>query len=308
MVSSFRRMLGTKHAARRYDRAGPPAVLGAELAALARQSEQATGRRKTLLTRGILLMLYALIGGPLIFVLLLLAAGAAASMTEEPIFQVAFVGAAVVVGGLNLLVALSFRRRGALALDELEPEKVALATAALQTVSADFDPTMPVHLFVDFCATQNTPYVQHGMGLAYFHRWLHLRAPLADRSSLSIDALVRMKRKTVPKPRYTKQKSVIQDVVDVRVSFKRGTMLAPDAAAQIQTKLVYVFPRMMRIRTSDRAVFLRHVTAPCREVRGRGVMVQGQEQRLVPRTLQNLIFRDYRAAAGARHPGAAAPR
>jgi hypothetical protein len=303
-------MLGTVHSTRRFDRVGTPVTLLNEIAQLSRQTEEAARRRKTLLGRGLWLLAWAFLGGGIVFVLLLVAAGAAATELEEDFGTVAVV-AAIALGTLHFLFALGlavfcFVRRSSISADRLDPEKLALVRSLLQTFAADVDPSTPLRLFVDFGAAESTRATLGHGSLAWFHRWLHVNATLLDRSVLRIDALLRMKRKTRQKRRYTKQKTVFQDVIDVRVSFRKGTALAPDAAAKIKSKLAYAFPQLLRCRATERAVFLRHVTAPCLELKGGATLVQGREQRLGPRMLTNVVFRDYRAAAGARQASASA--
>jgi len=316
-------MLGDTHAAIRFERSAPPALLVRELEALAAETRSALERRKKLLWRGLGGLAYSVLGGVVVFFVLIVAMAWLGSLLDEssPGSEwgglLALLGAAL--GVLHALLAFVISvwilvRRSKISDAVLDPEKLACATSLLRTVAPDAEPNAPTRLFIDFSRVDLGRALQLPSGAsAHMQRWLHLSAPLSSKVTLRVDVTTRHKTKERRKRKYTKRKESWQDVVDLRLSF-RGGGLPQDAEHRIQPRFAYSFPRLMRCRTTPRAILLRFATAPTLSLRGRQRLDQGLEQRLDARKIRNLVLRAFRATVAAKKsaakppPAAPAPR
>lgn len=303
-------MLGARHANLKFDRSGTPADIVIELEGLRGQNDVARERRGKLTRRAILATVYLVIGAPIVFVCLMLGfatVGTLAGGEDETVFAlISLFG--VGVGALQafiafILVVMFWVQRSRISFLDIDESKLTATTALLRTLASDVRPGVPVRVYVDFTSTMNNPVFNSPSGQVHQQRWFHCSLPLADKSVLRVDALVRLKRRSVQKRRYTKRKDKYQDVIDVRVGVRGGT-LPPDAAARIQTRFAYAFPRLMKCRIGPKSAAMRFATAPAVLISGRGDITQGAEQRLDGRKLLNLVLRTYRSVSSARVPDA----
>jgi hypothetical protein len=301
-------MLGARHANLKFDRAGAPADIVTELESLRGQNDVARARRGKLTRRAIFATVYLVIGAPIAFVCLMLAFATLGTMIgdgDDTVFAlISLFG--VGLGVLQALVAfilvvVFWLQRSRASFHDIDEAKLGATTALLRTLAADVRPGVPVRVYVDFTSTVNNPAYDSPSGRLHQQRWFHCSMPLADKSVLRVDALVRLKRRSVRKRRYTKHKDKYQDVIDVRVGVRGGT-LPPDAAARIQTRFAYAFPRLMKCRIGPKSAAMRFATAPAVLISGRGDITQGAEQRLDARKLLILVLRSYRSVSSSRVP------
>jgi hypothetical protein len=303
-------MLGARHANLKFDRSGAPADIVVELEGIRGQNDVARARRGKLTRRAILTTVYLVIGAPIAFVCLMLGFATLGTLIgdgDDTVFAlISLFG--IGLGALQALIAfilvvMFWVQRSRVSLLDIDEAKLGAATALLRTLALDVRPGVPVRVYVDFTSTVNHPGYNSPSGQLHQQRWFHCSMPLADKSMLRIDALVRLKRRSVRKRRYTKHKDKYQDVIDVRVGVRGGT-LPPDAAARIQTRFAYAFPRLMKCRIAPKSAAMRFATAPAVLISGRGDITQGAEQRLDGRKLLNLVLRTYRSVSSARVPDA----
>jgi hypothetical protein len=301
-------MLGARHANLKFDRSGAPADIVVELEGLRGQNDVARLRRGKLTRRAILATVYLIIGAPIVFFCLMLGFATVGTLVADgddtafALISLFGVGLGVVQGLIALLfVILFWVQRGRASFLEIDEAKLTATTALLRTLASDVRPGVPVRVYVDFTSTVNNPGYHSPSGQLHQQRWFHCSLPLADKSVLRVDAMVRLKRRSVRKRRYTKNKDKYQDVIDIRVGVRGGT-LPPDAAARIQTRFAYAFPRLMKCRVGPKSAAMRFATAPAILISGRGDITQGAEQRLDGRKLLNLVLRTYRSVSSARVP------
>lgn len=303
-------MLGARHANLKFDRSGAPADIVVELEGLRGQNEVARQRRGKLTRRAIIATVYLIIGAPIVFFCFMLGFATLGTLIADgddtlfALISLFGVGLGALQGLIALLlVIVFFVQRGRVSFVDLDEAKLTASTTLLRTLAADIRPGVPARVYVDFTSTVNNPGYASPSGQVYQQRWLHCSLPLADKSVLRVDALVRLKRRSLPKRRYTKKKDKYQDVIDVRVGVRAGT-LPPDAAQRIQTRFAYAFPRLLKCRIGPKSAAMRFATAPAVLVSGRGDVTQGAEQRLDGRKLLNLVLRTYRSVSSARVPDA----
>ncbi len=301
-------MLGSRHAAFAFDRAAAPAAIIAELDTLRTQSETGKGRRSKLTRRAIFATVYLILGAPIVFFVLMVGfAALGAFINEQTNDETLFTILTVLGIGLGILqgifafflTVMFFIQRARATFLDLDPDKLAAAKGLLTILAPDARPGAQARVFVDFRSPGSEQSYASPTGQLYMQRWLHCVVPLADRSTLRLDASVRMKRRERRKPKYTKKKETYQDIVDLRIGIKKGT-LPQDAPNRIQSRFAYAFPRMIKCRATPNGVSMRFAAAPAVLISGRGTQTQGIEQRIDARKLLGLVMRSYRSVMFAR--------
>lgn len=293
-------MLGTTHGALRFDQTGSVAQLSQAIDALGRRAKDAAERRGKLLRSGLGGLGCGIIGGPLLAIAAAMVGGVLADQVDPDyvgIFVLLGIAAGVFVGLIGFVVGIVIlMRRARVEALTLEPEKLEVMRRLLAILAHDAEPGAPVRLYVDFAAVDHTQALESPDGaVAYTHRWLHVEAPLAGKTRLTLAALTRLKRKERRKRKYTKKKETFQDVIDLRVAFRGPRGLAGDATQAIQTRFAYAFPRLLRCRVTERVALMRFATGACVRLRGRQNVDQGLEQRLDAKKLETLLLRGFRA-------------
>jgi hypothetical protein len=292
-------MLGTTHGTLRFDQTGSVQELSAAIDALTQQAQQAAQRRGTLLRRGLGGLGCGIVGGPLIAIVAAVVGGLLSDQLDPDyvgIFVLLGIAAGVFLGLIGFVVGIVIlMQRAKIQALTLEPEKLDVMRRLLAILAHDVQPGAPLRLYVDFAAVEHTPCVETHSGAAYTHRWLHLEAPLAGKTRLTLAALTRLKKKERRKRKYTKKKETFQDVVDLRVAFRGRRGLSGDAVNSIQTRFAYAFPRLLRCRVTERVALLRFATGNCVRLRGRQNVDQGLEQRLDSKKLEAVLLRGFRA-------------